>query len=240
MCSKILMLILILSFLWGYAQQMPFPPAREPLEPFFIYFPIITVSPPPTPPNVRVVETARITTFGSFWGMYPINHYLYGYVENLDSAPVYSATVGVDSCCWSYIDPTTCSIGPLQPAFPVTLPGQINPFAKMTFVHYKGGCAMRGTSLFDTGYIEPGPRVLYPVTIVDSSLEEGYVIGTVRNDNNATLYNVRVVAFADRCGWKEQTLAVTTLQSGEEVVFSGPYDCELEDLIIVGQGKTGP
>jgi hypothetical protein len=248
MWSKILLLILTLGFPLGNVQQRPSTIVHESVDLGELYLPFIAVTqpPPPPPPGIYawVVETARFSTGGG-WPIptYPIYYYLYGYVESLVSAPVYSATVGIEVCSWSYIDPTTCSIHAVQPAFPVTLPGQINPFGHMTWEHYKGGSYMRSLSLLDTGYLENGPDVYYPITIVQSTVEDGNVMGTARNDSNWTLYDVRVIAFGNRCGWREQTLANTTLQPGEEVTFSQVYHCEMEDLMdlmLVGQGKTVP
>jgi hypothetical protein len=126
-----------------------------------------------------------------------------------------------------------------MPAFLVTLPGQVNPFRYINLVTH-AGLYMGELSLLDEGQIENGQGAYYPVTILESGLANNSLNGIVRNGFSWPLYDVRVVAFANTCGWREQTLETTTLQAGEEAPFNGAYYCLIEDLNLVGHGKTTP
>ena len=88
------------------------------------YLPVVLRSPIP----VEVVETAR----GAIDG-YPSHYFVYGYVRNLTSAPLYSVTLELEVTMYPYnpdgAQQPYLERVPLSTALPATLPGQINPFS---------------------------------------------------------------------------------------------------------------
>jgi hypothetical protein len=187
---------------------------------------------------VRVVETDR--GYNSYcYGCY---NWLYGYVENIIAAPVYSVTVGVVVTVLPYCEPQIgyddCTpydiVESVTPAFPVTLPGQINPF------YYYGLVAKseyRPQRIFVRSARLAGRQPAASLTVVEWALGEASISGQVRNDSAFTLEQARVVVVSDECRWREASLDTVTLLPGESTAFRiDPLSCVSTNLAVVGQG----
>jgi hypothetical protein len=200
-----------------------------------IYFPF--VQNPITPELARLVVTEEGYTIG-----YPSYEWVYGYVENLDPNQNYSITVGVEVTFYPYCDPGdpgSCEppstyITELATAFPVSLPGQINPF------WYRVMSAKSSYSLGQVFLLSvlPANPNNYPLQIMNWEQNESAISGVARNDTVYTLYDARVVLGTDSCHWREATLDATILHPGQETQFSGLSYCEDEALYLIGQGTA--
>jgi hypothetical protein len=197
-----------------------------------VFFPF--VQKPPEPELARLVITERGYTIG-----YPSYDWVYGYVENLDPAQNYSITVGIEVTFYPYCEPW--DPGPCDPstymaevatAFPVSLPGEINPFWYMA-MSAKSSYSLGEVSLLS---VVPASGAHHPLQIVSWEQHETSVSGVVRNDTVHPLYNARVVLGTDSCHWREATLEDTALSPGQETPFSGVSYCEDEAPYLVGQG----
>ena len=192
----------------------------------------------PDVPKFSFVELT-VTSVGSSGG-YPTYYRVYGHVTPIVSLPVYSVSIGIDVTYYPEEDTPWEATEIRYPAFPVSLPGQSNPFSwgamlghtsvSIDFVH------LASESL--TGDQSISYHVL---TILDWYLEENSLLGVVRNDSGKDLENLRVVIFSDNCSWKEATLTITELLQGEETDFRlDSYYCSDEVINVVGQGSSSP
>ncbi len=202
-------------------------------QPFRAYLPLTLESTP-----VQVVETDR----GYSYDCYGCYNWVYGYVENITAAPVYSATVGVLVTVLPYCEPQIgyddCTpyeiVESVLPAFPMTLPGQINPF------YYYGLVAKseyRPQRIFVRSARLSGRQQAVALTVVDWALGEASISGQVRNDSAFTLEQARVVVVSDECRWRTASLDATTLLPGERTAFRiDPFPCVSANLAVLGQG----
>lgn len=192
------------------------------------------------PAKLEAVATAQ----GEYIG-YPTDYYMYGYVRNLTSEPLYSVAVSIEVTIWPYIGPspqTYLEIVQVTPALTATLPGQINPFSYNLLLGK--ATASIGSIKGVTASSWAGGDVYYPLTILGSTYQGTTLSGRVRNDSSHPLHHTRVVAAEPtKCGWREAVLAAETLQPGEETSFSiSNYFsfCVSDQQIIVGQGASQP
>ena len=172
---------------------------------------------------------------------------LYGYVTPLVDTPMYSVTVGLDTLFSGYCNPhvgppcdSTKEILSITPAFSVTLPGEINPFAIEYGSAIEYYLVLREFML--TGLdVHPDPHTYHPINIIYWLHEDGLVYGWGRNDNQISIDALKIVALADYCGWKEAILDQSKLRPGDYVYFEVPgFNCTGEDMFVVGQGRSHP
>jgi hypothetical protein len=238
-----LLLILFIGVPTALAKAWrPQPPVRL-AEPFTHYLPLVQYIPgQPNLEPLEVVETAR----GEIEG-YPTYYYLYGYVRNLTSEPIYDVVLDLEVtiCPYSGEDPPPpCETGIVQmrPALTATLTNQINPFGYSMMLGKASG------SIGPIVNVSYGPwtsgESYYSLTILDYEYQAPYVTGTLHNDSGHPLHAARVVMLEPvNCGRREATLGLDTLMPGEETTFSARYgaSCGVNDhLFISGQGAFQP
>lgn len=234
-----------LFFLFGSqaAIEEPIQPAppSAPSAAFSIYQPLIHKA-----ARLEVVETARGEDIG-----YPTYYYVYGYVRNLTTEPLYDVTVDLEVTMYPYCDPSQdpslCDdpytyIEYIKPALTASLPGQLNPFSYSLLLGkasaYFGPIVGYSASPWSSGERQAA------LTSVEIQYAGTTLSGTVRNDNSQALHGNRVVAFGPgRCAWREAVLEADTLQPGGETGFhidSYAAGCVTEDVVIAGQGAFQP
>lgn len=193
-------------------------------------------------PAIEFVQTA-LQSCDEYCG-YGSSSYVLGYVQTTSSTPVSSITLGVNVTVYPYcpFDPCGGSYDEVRisaPAFPVALPGQINPFS-YSVVNGKGETHVHGVAWVSGRVAGDGETLYQPLTIVNWTQEGSHMSGSGRNDSGRSLRDIRVVAAAlTRCSWREMTLETTTLGPGEVVRFQGDYYCD-GDVGVVGQGAVVP
>src|SRR4030067_1544585 len=196
---RLVLLTLILPFASGIAGSN-----RDigsiPEEVLLTFLPIVAKPVPPVEP----IETER----GEYFG-YPSSWWVYGYVNSLVPAPVYSVIVGINVTYYPYCDPDPCepyqTTEPVYPAFPVTLPGQKNPFA-WSLLLGKASASVGQVNIVSWSLSGESGISYYPLTVVDWHREGKAVLGRVRNDSVNDLVDGRAVVFSNVCDWEEPSL----------------------------------
>jgi hypothetical protein len=212
----------------------PEPAQMRPVQ----YLPAIIRSPIP----VEVVETAR----GAIDG-YPSHYFVYGYVRNLTSTPLYSVILELEVTMYPY-DPEGqpqpyIERVPLTTALPATLPGQINPFSYDLLLG-KASAELGALRVVSANSSPVGDAVFYPLTMVSLVRDGANLRSTVRNDSAQPLHGV-LVAVTElqnaRCAWKRPTLDSTSLQPGQALTFQIDdffLYCHGDPVAVLGQGST--
>lgn len=199
------------------------------------YIPFIKVSP--------MVEA--ITTAQGEWIGYPTDYYLYGYVRNLTTKPLYSTIVDIEVTIWPYGDPPPppyTEIVHVTPALTATLPGQVNPFSYNLLL----GKASASVGPVKGASARPwmGGDIYYPLTITGTAYQDNIYSGTIQNDHYQPLHHLRVVAAEpSKCGWREAVIGDEILLPGQDTSFTiSNYSsgCISDNLIVVGQGAIQP
>lgn len=232
MFARVLACLLLATWITPPASMRSASPPVLPDQPAQVFLPSIQIS-----PTVAFVETAR----GEDLLAYPSYFWVYGYVHSLSSIPVYSVTVGIDATYFPYEDPEPYhTIERVHPAFPVTLPGQPNPFS---FDRILG----KASASFGPAHIASalpalsGESPFRPLTIVHWEQLGKLVSGVARNDSGQFLRSARVVILdPQNCSWRDAVLDVSVLEPGQETGFQLAYPCSSQDLLVVGQGIVSP
>jgi hypothetical protein len=207
-------------------------PTSQPTEEYILYLPLVQST-----KVVEAVETARGEE-----GFYPTEYYLYGYVRNLITEPLYSVIVDLEVTIWPYLYPTSYTeIIHITPALTATLPGQINPFS------YSMLLGKADASIGSIRGVSSNPWVggdkYYPLTIISFTYEDPILSGTARNDSGQSLYKLRVVVVElEKCEWQLAIVDSQNLLPGQETAFhlTYPSGCLGDSLKIVGQGAAQP
>ena len=195
----------------------------------------------------RVVKPPLVLPFVTYRGEaigYPTTWWVYGYVSSPVSTPVYSVTVGIDVTYYPYCEPDPCDpyarTEIVNPAFPATLPGQINPFSWSLSLG-KAYATVGQVKILSASLTAPGELANYPLTILNWQRQDKAVIGRARNNSAQNLVAARVVVVSDRCAWRDATLDRTSLQPDQETDFRLDFlYCEGQDVVVIGQGVAGP
>jgi hypothetical protein len=211
-------------------------PLLQPAEAFFAYLPVAARSPLP----IEFVVTTRGETVG-----YPTHYYVYGYVRSLIAEQVDSVVIEIDVTIYSYDPESEGHVAQyteavrVSPALTATLPNQINPFAWDLYLG-KASASIGEVRAVDARRTAPGGTIYRTLTVTGRHAEGTTVVGSVRNDQNHVLHDVRVVVVEPyRCAWREATLDDTTLQPGQETAFHlNLYTtyCFTDDMVVLGQG----
>ena len=234
-----LLIIALLLFALGVpttARPATQPPAAgmRPMQ----YLPLVKRAPIP----VEVVETARGVIDG-----YPSFYFVYGYVRNLTSTPLYSVTLELEVTMYPYNpdgDPQPYILPmPLITALPATLPGQINPFA-FEMLLGKASAELGELRAVSANSDAVDGAIYYPLTMVSVTRDGANLRSTVRNDSAEALRGV-LVAVTElqnaRCAWKRPTLEATTLQPHQALTFQIDdffLYCHGDPVAVLGQGAA--
>jgi CSLREA domain-containing protein len=205
------------------------------VPPIYIYLPVVRK------PGFHV---ELVVTDSGFGPGYPAVWWVYGHLNNLVSTPVYYATIGIEETFYPYCYPDPCdpyeTTEIVYPAFPATLPGQINPFSWSVWLG-KAYITVNQVRVISESLSGGEGSTYYPLTILNWWREGNAVVGSIRNDSGEALVNARVVVVSDECAWKEAALSSTDLQPGEETDFRLDYFyCTGEDVSVIGQANSGP
>ena len=209
-------------------------PTSQPTEEYILYLPLVQ--------SPKVVEA--VVTAGGERGDYPTEYYLYGYVRNLTTKPLYSVIVDVEVTTWAYGDPPPppyTEIIHIKPALTATLPGQINPFS-YSFLLGKASASIGPIRGVSSSPWVSGDKY-YPLTIISFTYEHPILSGTARNDSGQSLNQLRVVVVEpEKCEWQLATVDSQNLLPGQETAFhlTYPSGCLGDNLKIVGQGAAQP
>jgi hypothetical protein len=196
------------------------------------------------PPLLQIVITSQggLGPYASSW----VN----GYVTNPNSGPVYSAAIGVELLVFPYCGPDEpyppgfCDpfewTHIIYPAFPATLPGQVNPFFWSEF-YGKSYADVTGVKVSSASFTNDTGKTYSTLTVLEWHLEDQAIVGKVRNDRGEDLENIRVVVFSNRCDWKEATLDRTGLKPGMKTDFRLDFFfCTEEDVQVLALGTFEP
>lgn len=182
------------------------------------------------------------------------NNYISGYVQNRGTEPYYSTLLEVDVISYPYCDPvdppSNCEpyFGPisLKPAFSTTLPGQINPFFHSNLC-YKACIYYYNVRVAFANNIDPDGVDYLPLEVInwDNVIEDDYyvtIMGTIRNDSDDTLQNLRLVLTnLEYCFPRESEIVDSMIKPGRRTTFQiNKYkkSCLNDNLVFVGQGEV--
>jgi hypothetical protein len=235
MWRSLLSVTLCLIMLTTPISAMPAADLKAPAEQFSQYLPVIAT--PALP--VEVVVTARGVIDG-----YPSYVWVYGYVRNLTSTPLYSVSLDIEVTWYPYdpdgsLQPYT-ERAPLIPALPATLPGQINPFA-YSLTLGKASAVLGEVRAISTSSSGMGGVVYYSLALASLAHDGLNLRGTLRNDSGKPLYAARVVVAEQSnttCAWVQPQLATTALQPGQALDFhiDNYYQyCHGDGVVAIGQ-----
>ena len=167
---------------------------------------------------------------------YPSYYFVYGYVRNLTSTPLYSVTLELEGNPQPYTQWV-----PLTTALPATLPGQINPFAYELFLG-KASAVLGELRAAAANFSAADGALFYPLTVVSLARDGASLRSTLRNDSAQPLREVLVAVVELQnatCPWQRPSLDATTLEPGQTLTFQidAFYQyCHGDPVVVLRQG----
>ena len=178
---------------------------------------------------------------------YPSHYFVYGYVRNLTSTPLYSVTLELAVTMYPYDpegDPQPyIERVPLSTALPATLPGQINPFSYDLLLG-KASAALGELRVVSANSSAVGGDRFYPLTMVALTRDGANLRSAVRNDSTQPLHAVLAAVTELQnatCAWKRPSLQATTLQPGQTLTIQIDdffLYCHGDPVTVLGQGSA--